>query len=120
MLFVWLFALATGIVHACVMLPALVDAAAPPCHEPAAAQDENTRANPAVASAQCMKFCGEQSSSVPSAKQAAEPSALWLALAPTTIVVAEPASDRGAAAVVDAPPPRARVPIRIAFLRLTR
>jgi len=129
-LLVWLFALATGIVNACVIAPMATHGPDPmaatsaihPDHSGSHAgcpdcSDDDTEDH---GQATCAKFCVEESSSVPAAKHAFDP---WLgldvAVVPTMAlaVVAQPpfaAQPRSSA-----PRPLARVPVPIAFLRLT-
>jgi hypothetical protein len=132
-LLVWLFALATGVVNACVIAPAspplpiaTVVAAVggdhgpvvhlPGCHECEGEGEGEAGGRPAG----CAKFCADEASSVPAAKQVHDPGpGLGIALVPTmALAVAAPV--RGAAAVgggVLPPPPRPSIPI--AYLRLT-
>lgn len=129
-LFVWLFTLTTGIVNACVVTPqamggeaamAIVSAmpSAPVGHKDGCGDcaDDNT---PSVSQGPCGKFCVDESSSVPSARRAFDPwPALAIAPVPTmALSVADPAPP--AADIADSVPiSLARVPIRIAYLRLT-
>ena len=129
-LLVWLFALATGIVNACVIAPqtmagksAMAGAVAmqsvPADHRGGCPDcpDEDTAGAPG---GPCAKFCVDGSSSVPSAQHAFDPwPALGIALVPTmALSVAEPAP-RATDRPDGAPPVRARIPIPISFLRLT-
>lgn len=129
-LLVWLFALASGIVNACVIAPQAMPAKAAMAGvvpmQPAAADhrggcpdcpDEDTAGVP---TGPCAKFCVDESSSVPSAQHAFDPwPALGIALVPTmALTVAEPAP-RATDRPDGAPPVRARIPIPISFLRLT-
>lgn len=130
LLLVWLFALASGIVNACVIAPhAMADKAAMAgsvAMQPAAADhrggcpdcpDAETAGAP---TGPCAKFCVDESSTVPSAQHAFDPwPALGIALVPTMVLsVAEPASHDTHRPDRVAPMP-ARIPIPIVFLRLT-
>lgn len=127
-LLVWLVALVSGIVNACVLAPQAMagKAAMVMAMQPAAADhlggcpdcpDEDSAG---VGVGPCAKFCVDESSSVPSAQHAFDPwPALGIALVPTmALSVAEPAP-RATDRPDCAPPVRARIPIPISFLRLT-
>lgn len=111
LLLVWLFALATGVVNTCF--------AAPMAHAPGCAECPD--AHPAGAAQACAKFCADESTSVRAAKHDYDPwMGLGVAVVPTmSLSVVAPAHvpDRRPH---DAPPTAARIPIAIAFLRLTR
>lgn len=132
-LLVWLFALATGIVNACVVapgvhsmktgrtgamavtsMPDLVDQHAGGCPD---CPDEGTTTQPL---GPCGKFCADEASGAPTAKLAFDPwPALGIAMVPTMgLSVAEPGhrpADRA-----EGPPARAAdLPVPIAYLRLT-
>lgn len=121
-LLVWLFALATGFVNACLVEPVQ---AAPDAHHHAHAvpAPDHDAADPHAASAankaSCLKFCADEASSVPATKHALDPGPAWgLALLPA-LPLWVGVDDAGAAfARADAGPPPWRVPIRIALLRL--
>lgn len=120
MLLVWVLALLSTVVHACVVPPpahAVVGAVAHDCHE--AAVPDGTDA-PATKSA-CAKFCDEDASSAPSSQRLASDagSSLGLALWPTLALAVQAALQPQRVPAVDQgslPPP---VPVSIAFLRLT-
>lgn len=131
-LLVWLFALATGIVNACVIAPgmhtmkgersAAMSMAAPQAQAEHAGgcpdcPDEATAAQPL---GPCGKFCIDESSSAPTAKLAYDASsALGIALVPTMgLSVAEP-RHVPAARPDSAPARQADIPVPIAYLRLT-
>lgn len=129
MLLVWLFALGTGIVNACIVAPearhaemtalaALDEGMEMHGHDHAAmAQDDPL---PDAGMAPCAKFCAEEATSVPVAKLLSDPlHALWLAPPSTVtlVVAATPQVLRIASA--PAALASARIPIPIAFLRLT-
>ena len=130
-LLVWLFALATGLVNACVIAPASMSGMASMGDLRAASQpasmdhkagcpdcpDENSSS---VSQGPCAKFCVDESTSVPAAKLAFDPwLGLGVAVVPTmALAVVAPAS-MAAQRPHDAPPPPARTPVPIAFLRLT-
>lgn len=127
-LLVWLFALATGVVNACVVAHGLRDA---PAHEPHAAAagspmphehgcancDDEGGTGPSA----CAKFCDNESSSVPSAQSVFNP---WLGIdiapVPTMALAAAPAGFGLEVRPESAGPPATPVPVPIAYLRLTR
>lgn len=112
-LLLWLLALVSGIVNACVIVPQAMQAQ-PAAHEACGACPEQHQ----PAHGACAKFCADESSSLPSAQQAFDPGPA-LAIAPLpTMALAEPALP-ALERPGGAPPPRARIPIPIAFLRLT-
>ena len=125
----WLFALAAGIVNACVVdVPRQPAPAAPHehRHEHAgpAAHGHDTAAghhhSPGLAKAHCAKFCGDEGSTVPAVKQSFDPGAVaWMAAAPTPGLVFAAGVDATPLHRADATAPPGRVPIPIAFLRLT-
>ncbi|MBL8287832.1 MAG: hypothetical protein JNL85_07605 [Rubrivivax sp.] len=119
----WLFALATGLVHACVVAPGLpavtMEQPEPMDHAggcPGCPDDEASALTPGA----CGKFCADESSGVPKAKLALDVSpALGIALVPTAgLWAAEPAL-RPMRRPGAAPPSLARIPVPIAYLRLT-
>jgi hypothetical protein len=128
-LLVWLFALATGIVNACVISPqamtgkavtiGAVAMQATPADHSGDCPDCPDASSPGAAHGPCAKFCVDGASSVPSAKHAFDPwPALDIAPVPTMALTAEPApraADRSDAA----PHPLARLSVSIAYLRLT-
>lgn len=130
MLLVWLFALTSGIVNACIVAPESRHvetvaqwqadiASAHALHDHEAAADEAPPANAALAP--CAKFCADESSSPPALNLMIDPQQpLWLASAPTLALAAQVAL--AALPESDAPvaPVHARIPIAIAYLRLTR
>jgi hypothetical protein len=131
-LLLWLFALASGIVNACVIAPGLHAAATkaamagtstmasmpgadmagcPDC------PDDDSGASPTSA---CAKFCVDGSSSSPTAQQVFDPwPALGIAVVPTMALSVVDTQPRAAARPDSAPPPLARASIPIAYLRLT-
>lgn len=128
MLLAWPFALASGIVNAGIVAPdvrhaeSMVQwqaevAATHALHE--AGADEAPRA--ATGLAPCAKFCADESNSPPALNLFVDPQqTLWLAGAPTLALAAQTAL--AALPESDAPvaPVNARIPIPIAYLRLTR
>ena len=131
-LLVWLFALATGIVNACVIAPGMhsMKGERPAAMLTAAQQDQADHAGGCpdcpdeATTAQplgpCGKFCIDESSSAPTAKLAFDASsALGIALVPTMgLSVAEPRHLSGVRP--DSTPARtADIPVPIAYLRLT-
>lgn len=130
MLLVWLFALTSGIVNACIVAPEGRHAelmaqwqdevaGAHALHDHGAAADEAPPENTALAP--CAKFCADESSSPPALNLMVDPhQPLWLASAPTLALAAQVAL--AALPESDAPvaPVHARIPIPIAYQRLTR
>lgn len=130
-LLVWLFALATGLVNACVIAPGThasvslgASAASGDEHDQAVHQpgcpncDED--GSPVDHPPGCAKFCADESSSVPAAKVVFDAqSSLAIALVPTmALSIATPVRCEAASGSdVPLPPPRASV--SIAYLRLT-
>lgn len=132
-LLVWLFALASGLVNACVIAPQLYSVKTEQRQAPisdamssAAGQmdhagcpdcpDEGTTS---VSPGPCGKFCLDESSSVPTAKLVLDPApALGIALVPTLALSVAEAAPRLVPRPDASPPPKARVPVPIAFLRL--
>lgn len=129
-LLAWLFALATGIVNACVIAPGTPSslpvsavtsgdeghaaaAHAPGCHE---CEDEGPAAGHPPG---CAKFCADEASSVPAAKQVHDVQPLLgIAMVPTMALAVAGSMDTTAIGEgVLLPPPRTSVPI--AYLRLT-
>ncbi len=122
---VWVFALASGFVNACLVEPApaqtaLSDAGAHH-HEIAPSPGAHASADHHHASkASCLKFCADEASSVPATKAALDPGHAW-APAPLPVLSLWVGVDDPGAAVAraDLNPPPERVPIPIALLRLT-
>lgn len=133
MLLVWLFALATGVVNACVTEPQVQHALLADAHEHhhagTSTRDVGNDAAPqpqpqrtlAADKAPCIKFCGEKASGVSGTTPGFDlwPMA-WLAI-PTMPGQRPMAAERGTLRQrADAPAPSGRVPLTIALLRLTR
>ncbi|GAB1389477.1 MAG: hypothetical protein AMXMBFR78_30700 [Rubrivivax sp.] len=135
-LLLWLLAFGAGIANACVQRAALHGAASAqadsaaaaqeplPCHDEAAS-DEAARealADPAAPPAQaaCAKQCADEALRMPVLEHAFDVGAsLALAPLPTLgLALAEPAPVASTAAS-PVPPARPRLPVAIAFLRLT-
>lgn len=132
-LVMWLLALVTSLVHACVIAPEVrlaasgaggtgshPAAAGTAVHEHGAHGSEHRHGTPETENAACVKFCSDESVSAPVAKQKFDPApsatlAPPLAFVPPTITPAGRGLDAGAF-LENARPP---VPIAIAFLRLT-
>ncbi len=111
LLLVWLFALATGIVNAC--------AYAPMAHAPGCAECPD--AHPAGASQACAKFCADESTSVRVVKHAYDPwIGLDIAVVPTMALSVVAPAPMPELRHPDERPSLARIPVAIAFLRLTR
>ena len=134
MLLAWLFALAAGIVNACVVEPgghqhALSTASHGPGlqgehHGPAAAAasqdaDSDDGSVASKAKANCVKFCGDQATGVPIVKPPTDPSAGTCIALPSAFqaeaTLRDPRAEFGAP---ESPPPHGRIPILIAFRRL--
>ncbi|HJW11561.1 MAG TPA: hypothetical protein VJ598_07235 [Albitalea sp.] len=118
MLLVWLFALGSGVVNACVLEPeARHDAAAAHVQAgmPSPQHDEDARHG---TSAPCAKFCDDPAAAVQFLKQQTDVSMTLVAL-PTSALLPLIAEARVAdAAAIERTPRSAAVPIQIAFLRL--
>lgn len=121
-LLVWLLALGVGIADACVVQAAAAQLAGPhegancPAHAEVPKDEQASHGDKLL----CLKVCGEDAAKAASAKQQLDPGAVaWLAPPPAPLWpdVAAPEARREPHA--DAAPPLARVPIPIAFLRLT-
>ena len=131
MLLVWLFALGSGVVNACLVAPALQHAVRSATRgaqgvgqaqavQPTGAAVGHDHQNPRTDQPPCTKFCDDGSASAPTVKQQddplhavglAPPPARTAAMRPLQQPVGEPHVERGRL--------HARVPIPIAFLRLT-
>ena len=124
MLLVWLFALASGVVHACVgasqVLPAAAGAVmADVALDAVALPDCMTHQADAGLSA-CLKFCDDESNGVAVVKVAASPqAAAALAVWPTLALALQAACDPLDLPRAEPAPPPAAVSVPIAFLRLT-
>ena len=134
MLFAWVFALAAGIVDACIAEPELAAAtpslaAAGHVHAPPpaaaggaeAAADAPHHAAPAAGDdpVPCIKSCADEASTLPTLKQASAPSSgLWLVSPPPPLLVSDPQVAGEPVARSDALLRREGIPIPIAFLRL--
>lgn len=124
MLLVWLFALGTGIVHACIALPQGLPAqgdaplaAAHHCDEgPDGAAPE---AQPGMGTA-CAKFCDQKAHGLPSLQPQDDAGAtVWMAPPPSVVLDVAMADDTPANNRHDRWRPPRQVPIPIAYLRLT-
>lgn len=131
MLLAWLFALASGIVNACIVAPDVrhaelmaqwqAEVADQHAQHGHGADDDGAGQPPPAALAPCAKFCADESSSAPAINLFIDPQQpLWLASAPTLALAAQTAL--AALPESDAPvaPVNARIPIPIAYQRLTR
>jgi len=129
MLLLWLFALASGLVNACVVEPGLrgVELSLAQGHDGLSAAHPHQHAIVATGHGQqtlhadkvaCMKHCDDKPASGPTVKHAADPPTTWVAMLLTPSLAVE--SARGLVGVHGAEPGLmlARVPIAIAFLRL--
>lgn len=121
-LLAWLLALGVGIADACVVQAAAAQLAGPhegancPGHAAAAQSEQAPHADTVL----CLKVCGEDASKAASAKQQLDPGTIaWLAPPPVPLWPDAAAADAQREPRADAAPPLARVPIPIAFLRLT-
>lgn len=129
MLLVWLFALGTGVVHAC-----LSEVTAPP--PAAAAHDHHAMGgtvhehdgpatphhpSPATDHTACLKFCQDKAAGVPADRLSFDAGApLVLALLPIPSMAVQAQDPHPLPARAGSDPPTGRVPIPIAFRRLTR
>lgn len=123
MLLVWVLALATGVVNACVVeLSAAVSGVSPMRghhHDPDGTPPDQHQP-PSSEKVACIKFCGDEASGVPTAKLPFDAGSFpGLALLPTLSMPTS--ADEAWLLVVraDSGPPLERVPIPIAFCRLT-
>jgi hypothetical protein len=133
MLLVWLFALTSGIVNACLIEPAAHQAAhaAGPAadaqtqaaaseHAAAMAGHQHHQPPPASDKAPCAKFCADGSTSTPVGKPQIDPlGGAWLAPLPTRSLAVQAALAPADAFDTVVPVSILRVPIPIVFLRLT-
>lgn len=126
-LLLWLFALASGIVNACVvgLDGGLASHQAGHGHGAMAGHDHDAAAAAPVdgvdALAPCVKFCDDESSSIPAVQAQIVPApGAWITPPATDALAPVVADARSAARVPHADPAPDRVPIPIAFLRLTR
>ena len=126
-LLMWLFALATGVVNACVLEPELRQASiASGEHDehPGAQQRPHAHAagllghdhsSPHGNKAPCAKFCDEPSASTQPIKQQTDTfNEVWLAIGPTPLFVAPSASEPGSTFRPEPGLWRATIPIPIA------
>ena len=130
-LLVWLFALTTGIVNACVVEPDLRHVALSAQHEPrdatpahphehAAATVGHEHQTPQGDTPACAKFCDDESASVPTVKQQTDLlNAVWLATPPTGSLAVQATHESVGGYRAESRLLHARIPIPIAFLRLT-
>ena len=144
LLLVWLFAFGVGLAHACEMKAALqqgagavaeasvdtdaeantdtdtdTDPDAPAAVVEAAHACCPTEATPAPADSACAKFCADEGSSLPSAKQAFDPAPMLdVAPLPTLGLAVRTVEERVAHCAAAAAAPPQRVPLPIALLRL--
>ena len=131
MLLAWLFALASGVVNACIVGPDLRHADLVAQWQAEVADEHLQHGHgaashavddwPDTALAPCAKFCADESNSPPALNGVVDPEpTLWLASAPTFALAAQAAL--AALPESDAPvaPVHARIPIPIAYQRLTR
>jgi len=131
MLLVWLFALTSGIVNGCVVAPELRHAglsadhhaalpASTAAHHGTDGSTDPDHSAPGDHHSPCVKFCGDESTSLPKQKQQSVTwTGLWLAPPPSPLVVIAAQESGACAAHPDALLRRERVPIPIALLRLT-
>ena len=131
MLLVWLFALTTGIVNACVIEPESRPAALSTLHEHRSGTHMHSLAHDMIAVAHehpspqadnplCAKFCADDSVSAPILKQQSDtPRTVWLAAPPTGSLAVQAALEPVRGHDAERAPKHARVPIPIAFVRLT-
>lgn len=122
-LLVWVLALMSTIVNACIVGPhgpaagVVPDTAlAHPCHE-AAGPDSSV---PVAAKSACAKFCDEDASGATSAQRVADGlGSAGLALVPTMALAVQAALEPARLIHIDDGGLPAPVPVAIAFLRLT-
>jgi len=128
-LLAWVFALATSIVHACIVEPAARGAAPAAAHETSALAHDHApalhvtdEAPPGTShphEAACEKFCDEPSTAAQAPKPPIDPTpGGWVLPPPLVAYLVEPAND---VARMPAPDPERRrpgSPVAIVFLRL--
>lgn len=125
-LLVWLFALASTMANACMAVPPALKWAGHaaqhlPCHGDVHDDVHGAQASTSASSGACIKFCIDKSGSAPLNEQGLDlQGTQWLALPPAAVPDLHAAPERSTHADAQRPPPGARVPIPIAFLRLTR
>lgn len=130
MLLVWLFALFTGVVHACLSDAGAASAPASAAHDRHGMGDAahgheapatQPHAPPGTDNSACQKFCQDSAAGVPADRLSFDAGApLVLALLPTPPMAAQ-AQDPGLRpALAGSGPPAGHIPIPIAFRRLTR
>ena len=142
LLWIWLLALSTGIVNACVVsVPDLQQRSSAAPHQPhdtvvhvhhdAGVEDHQTHQHghqhehqhdaPGTQSPPCAKFCDDESATVPTYKSPSEPTGkVWMFALPSAPLVAAAGALPTSWRLLRDSPRRVGVPIRIAFLRLTR
>lgn len=122
MLLVWLFALVSTMANACMAVPpALKWAGNTAQHLPCHGEAHESQAPSSPSSGACTKFCIDKSGSAPVNEQGLDlQDTQWLALPPAAVPDLHAAPERSTHVDAQRPPPGARVPIPIAFLRLTR
>ncbi|HJV70107.1 hypothetical protein [Ideonella sp.] len=125
-LLAWLLALGVGIADACVVHAAAAQLAAPQvgahdgAHCPAHAGAAKAQPAPHADKLVCLKVCGEDAAKAASAKQQLDPGTIaWLAPPPAPLWQDAAAADAQREPLAEAARPPSRVPIPIAFLRLT-
>lgn len=128
MLLVWVLALMSTVVNACIVVPhgaaagavpAVQSGAAQahPCHDAAGAQDPQ---QPKGAKSACAKFCDEDGSGATSAQRVTDAMAsVGVALVPTMALAVRPPLQAAAVKHASGDSLPACVPVSIAFLRLT-
>lgn len=130
-LVLWMLALVTSMVHACLVAPGLAAygasggggqpaASGAPGHQHGAHGSEHRHGTPETEKAACLKFCSEESASAPAGKQKFDPAPTAALAPPLAEALPTVASVTGGVAagqfVENARPP---LSIAIAFLRLT-
>ncbi|MBE0546767.1 MAG: hypothetical protein IH627_03720 [Rubrivivax sp.] len=131
MLVVWVFALTAGIVNACVVgaesrHDVLSEAQGPSAsaatgaHDGAVGAADGDHPPPCGPTDPCARFCADESTRLPTLKQPSAPwTGIWLAPPPSPLAVTAPQDPGQRTARPDALLRRERIPIPIAFLRLT-
>ena len=132
MLLVWFFALASGVANACIVEPELRNAALSGSHDHSGNSQAHQHSHSGGSigqedpsqhsdNAPCVKFCEQESIGTPPVKQQVDPaSAVPLAPPPSAALTVQMVLERaGAFRVEPAFLLYGRIPIPIAFLRLT-
>jgi hypothetical protein len=128
-LLLWLFALTSGLVNACVVEPGLrgaelslaqgqVDSSATHPHQYAVGATGHVQPSLHADKVACMKHCDEKPARGPTVKQTADPPTIWIALPLSPSLTIQSARSLAGVFGAEQGPVLTRVPILIAFPRL--